>query len=121
MVPNDIDVVDAPASESQANIIENDDGSKTLTLQYPVQVKFRRNGKEVEESIEHLKFRRMNGGDMRAVAGIKDEGEMIAKLVCRLTNITGSVFDALDYADIMSAAEVVNGFFPDGLKTGVAR
>lgn len=120
---DDIEVVgsdNATAAEQQKNLIENDDGSKTLTLEYPVTVKLRRNGKEVEEVYHELRFRRMNGGDLRVVAGIKDEGQMIARVFTRLTGIPDSVFDALDTTDILAATEIINDFFPDGLKTGVS-
>lgn len=121
MAPNDIDVVGdnaARAPQQSKNVVENANGSKTLPLKFPVTVKLRRDGKEVEEAYKELTFRRMNGADLRAISGIKDEGVLIARVFTRLTGIPDSVFDALDAEDILGATEIVNGFFPDGLMGG---
>lgn len=98
---------------------DNQDGTKTLQLNHPVTVKFKgQNGDEREEKITSLTFRRCTGGDMRAIAQVKNEIEMSAVLFTRLCNIRMDVYDRLDAEDITRGAEIMEGFLPKSPKTG---
>ena len=83
---------------------------KTITLQYPVEL--RRADGEVIERITELTLQRLRGGETRKVLNAKDKGtgEFVAALVCASARIPPSTFDLLDAEDITAAAEAAGDF-----------
>lgn len=118
--------LDAPAQEetpeASEKIRDNGNGTKTLTLDYPVTLKTKVQGGPVkEERITELTFRRMTGGDVRALANIRqNEGEAMALIFKRLCGITDIVFDQIDAADLAEGGKIVEDFFPKSLRAGAA-
>ena len=83
---------------------------KTITLQYPVEI--RRADGEVVERITELTLQRLRGGETRKVLNAKDKGtgDFVAALVCASARIPPSTFDLLDAQDITAAAEAAGDF-----------
>jgi hypothetical protein len=98
---------------------ENDDGTVTLTLKYPVSAKFRQNNQERDENFTAVTIRRANGGDLREVIKHqKDEERVVVLLFTRLTGLPSTVFDKLDAEDCMRFYEEVQRFLPQSRQTG---
>jgi hypothetical protein len=99
---------------------ENEDGSVTLQLKYPVTVRYRQSNQEREDRVTELHIRRANGGDIRQVLRYqKDEEKVILVMFTRLTKLTETHFDALDADDVLRFAEEVERFLPQSHATGV--
>jgi hypothetical protein len=96
------------------------DGRVLLPLLHPVTLRIRRGGEVHEESYPALTFRRLNGADLRAVDNAGKKGGEVA--LARSAGIPQLKFDALydrmDAADILDAAEVLVFFSGAGPKTG---
>ena len=108
----------APASVTELRQ-ENADGSITLTLKYPPRVQYKRDGQERDETIEQLRIRRANGGDLRMVMRHqKDEEKVIVLLFTRLTGLPEVVFDRIDADDITRFSAEVERFLPQPPQTG---
>lgn len=90
----------------------------TYELKHPVTVKRRRDGQEIEETVSEIRFRRPNGGDLRAIAHIKAELEIACKLFTRVGGISEVIYDALDLEDIQGGMEMISDFLPESLKAG---
>lgn len=82
----------------------HDDGSVTLHLDYPVQVK---KGKEMED-VEHLTFRRSSGADWMAMDSVKGEMTKMAKLASELCGMPMYVMKKLDGDDFARMLQIVN-------------
>lgn len=105
--------------KKQKRLIDNGDGTWTLPLAYPIDRTLRdSSGQERVETVESLTFRRVKGGDIRALANITKQGDQFATLFVRLANITMPDFDKLDAADLMEVESLVEDFLPEHLKTG---
>lgn len=124
----DIDVIDEKewaamsgvvVDETVPKVSKNGDGTVTLTLAHPVSLLLRKGNEEKTETVSTLKFRRVTGGDIRALGNIKKEGDMIADLFCRLTGIAPVVFDRLDAEDIAEGAEIIEDFLPQSLRASI--
>ena len=88
-------------------------------LKFPVTVKVKKpSGNLIDETITALNFRRPNGGDLRACAGIKDEILLTIKMFTRLAGIHDHVWDLLDQEDIQGASEAIAHFLPKDPETG---
>jgi hypothetical protein len=101
-----------------ARVTDNDDGSKTLKLNWPVTVRYRQSGGgERTEEIAELVIRRPKGRDMRALGGMA-AAQAGTQMLCRLAGISQAAFDALDGADIAAAMKIVADFLGSGRGTG---
>lgn len=104
-----------------AGIIKHDDGSVTLPLLYPVEIKTQvQGGAPQTDTIRELTIRRPKGGDLRAVASLTDTGLMIAAMFKRLAGMDVAVFDKLELEDALAVQEVIGNFFPASPVTGKA-
>lgn len=88
------------------------------TLKYPVDFK-NRDG-EVIKTLAEVTLRRLNGGDVRAVANASDKGkgEATAVLICRACSLSPSEFDQLDAEDVTALGELASGFLGASRATG---
>ena len=85
------------------------DGSVTLTLAYPKTLRFRKGDAEETLPIDTLTFRRMNGAQARKIVNAKDKGVVGFSAATGVTPARANlIINALDAADGMDAAEVVN-------------
>lgn len=115
----DIIINDSPAAaEIRDRVLINENGSVTYHLEFPVTVKYRSGNQEREETISEVTFRRVNGKDLRTIAGLKDEGEIMAKIFTNLSNQPMAVFDQMDGKDIEAAFDAISDFFPKPPQTG---
>lgn len=116
------DIVDLdapmPESQTQGGWTENPDGTRTMRLSRPVTMRLRQGGREREEVLDSLTFRRCNGGDLRAMGSAKNEIDRSAILFSRMANICMASYDRLDCADIEAGMECIAGFLPSAPKTG---
>jgi hypothetical protein len=94
----------------------DENGVYTLDLKYPKTVKFRSGNQEREETFSQLTVRRMTGGDIRAIANLKNEGDQMREIICRLAGISAPVFDALDAEDIAEVGTLIESFLPASLR-----
>lgn len=70
-------------------------------------------------SLDKLTFRRLNGGDLKAIGEAKDTLAAALQRACGLTpKQAGAVFEAMDGADAMDAQRVVGFLSGLGRKTG---
>lgn len=100
-------------------LIENPDGTYTLPLLYPIKSTVRgSDGQEREEEKTELTFRRLKGGDIRALGNVSKQGDQFATVIVRLAGITMHEFDKLDAKDLMEVEGLVEDFLPEHLKTG---
>jgi hypothetical protein len=90
-----------------------DDTKRVYKLKYPVVI--------AETTIAELAFRRPRSKDFRELPA--DESRItighFLTLAAKLANQPSAVLDALDPEDMGGVMEVVSGFFPDSLATGV--
>lgn len=84
-------------------VTENDDGTKTLTLEYPFEYG--------TETITQLTFGRPKG---KHIKGNGNDLDFAAKLA----GVAPQVMDQMDLWDIERMNEVIQGFLPPGLRTG---
>ena len=105
----------------EKRLVENGDGTWTLSLTYPITRTLRdSNGVETQQGINELTFRRIKGGDIRALANVTKQGDQFATLFVRLTGITMPDFDKLDAVDLLEVGDLFDDFLPEHLKTGAA-
>lgn len=106
----------APASSHQpGEHWVNENGKTCYKLLHPIDVVFRREGKEVEQTISMVEFRRGNGGDLIAVMNHKNEAEQIKQLFTRLSGSPFAVFENMDLEDVVKVSEVISAFLPQSL------
>ena len=125
-VPETAEVVDIAedkaASALPPRAVLNEDGSITLTLAYPVVLKFRRARGDIrEERLDHLVLHRLTGADMRAISAASRETVStvaIARSARMSEHKMNAFFDRMDGADVVAAGEVVGHFLDSGQKTG---
>lgn len=120
-VPSDESAITAGSSTDTVDELrqENEDGSITLTLKYPVRIQYKRDGRERDETIEQLNIRRANGGDVRMTLRLQnDEEKLIVELFKRLTRLPETAFDHLDADDFVRFSKEVERFFPESRPTG---
>ncbi len=79
--------------KTQQQTKHNPDGSKTVTLKYPVRL-------ATGELLEKVTVRRARIGDLRAVAHVKHEVEQGLMLLQRVTGLMEEDLDMLDIADL---------------------
>lgn len=99
----------------------NADGTRTLPLKIPVSFKFKsRTDQSIKEkTIRELHFRRLSGGDLMAIDGLKDNPTAQSYDVFRrFTGEGNAVFDRLDQDDVMNVQDLIDDFFPKPRKAG---
>lgn len=116
-------VAEAGSDPLPAGAVLNADGTITLTLAYPVELKWKKVGSEevTTDLFETLTFRRLRGADIRKIAAAKgaDAGMVGMACSCGMTEQKfAQVFDRMDAADISAAGAVVARFLESGTKTG---
>lgn len=115
--PND---AAAAAAALDEYVTVNDDGSKALRLEYPIDVKMKRGNEIREDLITSITFRRPQGDDLLAIMNFTNQAEQARQALLRLTGQPPAVIGKIDVADFMRAADVVNSFFPKSRKRGKA-
>ena len=124
--PADPDVVQLAAEADTETLpkraVRNADGTVTLTLAYPVVLKFRKGQGEVtEERYEQLVMHRLTGADMRAISAASRE-TLTTVAIARSTRLSegkmAAVFDRMDGSDALAAGQVVSAFLGNGTTTG---
>lgn len=114
-------VIDAPEESVDDKFSDRvcvEDDYIIVKLLQPFQCRFRRNGSETVESINELRFRRANGGDLRAISSFRDEEERTFQLFMRLAGIVQVQFDKIEYNDLAFCMEAVEHFLLTGPGTG---
>lgn len=92
--------------------IRNEDGSITLPLLRPVEIKFTKNGQVTRsETVESLRLRELNGADMRIVLQASSDMQPVVTLA-RAADMTTQkmtvLFDRLGARDIAAATAIVS-------------
>lgn len=108
-----IDVFRLPEAATQ-----NADGTVTLVLQTPVNVKIKKaNGEIREENYHELTLRPFTGADLRAIQSTSSEMQNVVMLA-RATGIREAVmnglFDKMNASDILNAADIISAFMNGG-------
>ena len=114
--------INAPPMDLPANAVLNADGSVTLTLEFPKELKFRvANGDQVvrSEPVTQLVLRRLTGRDLRAQTQAKDQQVEALALSSGLGRMKiAQLLNVIDAADDRAAADVIGqllGDLPMGL------
>lgn len=92
--------------------IRSEDGSITLPLLRPVEIKFTKNGQVTRsETVESLRLRELNGADMRIVLQASSDMQPVVTLA-RAADMTTQkmtvIFDRLGARDIAAATAIVS-------------
>jgi hypothetical protein len=100
-----------------------EDGSVVLPLRHPVTLRYRRAGTDTvrEETVAELRFYRLTGADMRAIAAASQDAMMpvsIARSVRIPEGKFNAIHDRMDAADVTAACLVVGHFLGGGRRTG---
>jgi Phage tail assembly chaperone proteins, E, or 41 or 14 len=111
-------ITETAEEDFDPNVSQNDDGTLTYRLRFPVSVKYRQGSQERQENITELTFRRVTGADLRAIGKFKDDMDIMTTLFTRLSNTNPVIFDQLDAEDIERATKAISDFFPGVRKTG---
>lgn len=110
---------DGDTDDYKNRVTENPDGTKTYRLLFPFTQRFRRpGGAEYEKTIDSITLRRMNGGDLKAIANFTNEEVRGIQLFQRLGGISDAVFEKIDQKDLECAFEVMGSFLNPTRKTG---
>ncbi len=122
MMNDDLDLhIEGPAEMSDAtaqNLEANDDGSVTVSLKYPFEVKFKGPTGERTERLESVTLRRLNTADLMILDRIKGDMAQTQALIMRSGSLTRGVSERLDAHDFGQLAEAIKGFFPQSLLGG---
>lgn len=115
-------LTEAPPLDLPRGAELNPDGSVTMTLDYPVTLKFRLAGSDAvtrEEPVTQLVLRRLTGADVRKMIGAKNPSTMALSLSSGLGLAKlHTLQNVMDASDDAAAAEIVNellGGFAAGL------
>ncbi|MBM3619028.1 MAG: hypothetical protein FJX23_10865, partial [Alphaproteobacteria bacterium] len=85
---------------------ENGDGTRSVTLKFPVVLEYGNSQGSRKETISSLNIRRLNGKVMRDLLRCKgDEEKALLVLFTQLTGQPEAVFDLLDIEDIAGFSE----------------
>lgn len=123
-VPTTPGVIDIDADGEEGlpkNAVLNADRSVTLTLDYPVTLKVKKNGAVTEQVYNSLTFHRLTGADQRAIAAASEEATVavtFARSTRTMQLVMNALFDLMDMADIDAGGRIISGFLPSGRKTG---
>lgn len=107
-------------SEDDHDIVTNKDGTRTITLKYPVTLKLRATDKTVtKKSYDSITFRRCSGSDMKVLGKLDNDFEIMFALLERLSvGVPNAVFDKMDAIDLEGCQLTVEPFLPKSPKTG---
>ncbi|MBI1214554.1 MAG: hypothetical protein GC185_01890 [Alphaproteobacteria bacterium] len=140
--PDNIDLIDdvdhleeaAPASEDAAVVVvepenvlpewavKNPDGSVSFPLKWPFERKLQVKGGPIKvEKIENLCMRRPNAGDFFEMETLKNEGAAAKLMISRLLQTDVHLVSRLDIEDLYRAIQVMEYFFPKGMKVGTGK
>ena len=113
---------EGPPLDLPANAEQNPDGSVTLTLKRPFELKFRPAGSEQVARVEpytHLLLRRLTGADVRKMIAAKNAADMALALSSGLGPAKLNMMrPKLDAADEGAAGEIVSELL-GGMKPGL--
>ncbi|WP_026379362.1 hypothetical protein [Afifella pfennigii] len=113
----DLDPLDRLPAHARRNV----DGSVTLPLLYPTELRTKKDGRIRERKFGELVFHRLTGADQRAIAAASEEMQSIVAFArsTRLNQaVMNALWDRLDGADIAAGGQVINNFFASGRRTG---
>jgi hypothetical protein len=101
-------------------IIKNINGSRTVTLQFPItaQVPAHGGGRE-EKTFESVTFRQFSFGDLKALGNLGNVSQLTQGywLMKTLSNAPETVFDKIEGVDLENCMAAVEGFLPQSLRT----
>lgn len=117
-----IDETSEGDSKLPPHAVRNDNGSVTLPLLHPQELRFRNSsGAERSESYKELTLHRLNGGDLIAI-GNQAEGSRawfaIARSARMAPNKMKVLFERMDGVDCKACGDVVSFFLDAGQTTG---
>lgn len=95
-----------------------EDDHLIVKLNKPFTCRYRRASTETTEETAELRFRRANGGDLRALANFRDEEEKTFRLFLRLSGLVEAQYNKIDYIDLQFCMEAIDHFLLTGPKTG---
>lgn len=95
-----------------------EDEKMVVTLKFPFKTIFRKGTVERTEQIDRLRFRRANGGDLRALQNFRNEEEKTLQLFYRLSGLVEAQFDQVEYIDIEFCMAAIESFLLGGPTTG---
>lgn len=101
--------------QENTKTVKNEDGTVTMTLDYPITETVRRGQETITNVVNEVKFRRINAGDLKAVANLKQEGDRMEVLFIRTTGLAAPTFSKLDAVDLVDGMAVIEGFLPPSL------
>ncbi|ANM05227.1 hypothetical protein AMC78_CH03158 [Rhizobium phaseoli] len=122
--PRDPDIIDEDAGSADRlpeGAVQNENGSVTLPLSFPVTLRIRKGGEVRERVYRDLTFHRLNGADMRAIsaAGSEHQSAVTFARSTRINQATmNALFDNMDLSDIDRAGGILVFFVSNGRKTG---
>lgn len=89
-------------------------------LKYPVALQFRQGDGEIrEESITEIKLRRPTAKELRLADSFGER--MVGMMIAMISALSGeeeTTVERIDAEDFGELAELIEGFLPDGQKTG---
>lgn len=119
----DQSVIDVDAGQVDTlpeGAVVNDDGTVTLTLDYPPSIQIKENGKVSEKTYETMTFHRLTGADVRAISSAPAERQpptAFARSTRTPEVVMFRLFDLMDMVDIGNCGRVLNYFLSSGRKT----
>lgn len=111
--------MDKEIEQENAKTVKNDDGTVTMQLDYPITETMRRGQETNTTTVSEVKFRRVNAGDLKAVANLKQEGDRMEVLFLRTTGMAAPTFSKLDAVDLVDGMAVIEGFLPPSLRASL--
>lgn len=112
VIEEDVEEAPVKAAKLPARAVRNDDGSYTLPLLKPVELKIMKGGSLVRtERVAELRLRELNGADMRMVMQASAEMQAVTTLA-RAADIPTQkmtvIFDRMGARDIAAATAIVS-------------
>lgn len=110
------------ADQSDHNIVDNPDGTRTLYLQYPITLKLKKrdaNATIENKEFKSLTFRRCSATDLKVVGSIEDEYEILFTLLERLVvGVPKPIIGRIDAIDLEGCQLTIEPFLSSAPKTG---
>lgn len=98
------------AAADDTGIVTNADGSKTVTLEFPIQ--------SMGEKVTTITLRRPKVKEARAMDSASGSVGKTAALIGKLAEMEPSAVDTIDLVDFTSLSEVIEGFTKRSRATG---
>ena len=115
-------------SEDKLIVDENDDKFKgrcrieddqlIVVLNKPFTCRYMRGSTETTEETSEIRFRRANGGDLRAIGKFRNEEDKTFHLFLRLSGLVEGQYNKIDYIDLQLCMEAIDHFLLTGPETG---